>query len=172
MSTGGWQVWCRTFSRPWSAVYPGMCEMVLTLQLRDNWWQTFLCEVFCTVRKHIFLDRLVIKTATQGLRGKKFSSCFYVNRQKETMIYLEPLRKSVVHRPVSFWCIIQRPHSHSPHLCAQTHHNRVNCLEQGCSLPQLFSKCCIRTTKLQGHAQDRAPSGSSKFCQKEAVSGK
>lgn len=32
------------------------------------------------------------------------------------------------------------------------------------------ANCCISTTGLQGCAQDRAPSGSSKFCQREAVS--
>ena len=107
MSTGSYQVWHRTFSRPWSAVYPVTCEMALT----PTWettkrQQTFLCEVFHAMREHIFLDRLIIKTATWELRGKQLSSCFYISRQKETVVCLESLRKSMVHRP--FWCIIQQ----------------------------------------------------------------
>lgn len=36
-STGGWQVWWRTFSRPWSAVLPVTREMAVPLHLREHW---------------------------------------------------------------------------------------------------------------------------------------
>lgn len=80
-------------------------ECVKWCQLPTWEWQLNdeLSFVTCsTQREHIFLDRPITKTATWGLRGKQFSPCSYMSRQQEAVGSLETLRKSMVHRPVSW----------------------------------------------------------------------